>query len=381
MQVSPRYREKSLAVEAALRATFAFENEAAPFIVFDVNYWLFGELSENVPPDYCGPDPSRMIEFQAGKIERHLRQYDDAYIPYLMPWYGTGVLASAFGVPIKFQEGMDPAVDLPPVRDIGQLKDLCRPDPQKDGLMPRVLATIRAMRLKTDFPVSFTDCQGPLTTALQIVGYDNLIYWMYDHPGKVHDLLHLVTQALIDWVKLQKEAAGCGLADDCYALGAKIPSGLGGVWIADDDSVIFGDELYREFAVPYNSRILQAFGGGAIHYCGKSSQHVESFLKTEGLRAIHNATLDDLETAARLRRALAEQEIVFMVSDYNVDDEAIEPYYERLFRVMGTRGLIVLAYVCPGVSLRRGKYDAARRDPLKVGRAIEAAIRKYNRPR
>ena len=377
MQVSPRHRERSLAVEETLRQVFAFENQRAPYIVFDANYWLFGELPEDIPPDYCGPDPGRMIEFQVQKIERHLREHDDAYIPYLMPWYGTGVLASAFGVPVKFQEGMDPAVGLAPIRDAGQLGDLKRPDPQRDGLMPRVLQTIRAMRQKSDLPVSFTDCQGPLTTAMQIVGYDRLIYWMYDYPEKVHELMGLVTEALIDWVKLQKAVAGCGPAGDCYVLGVKVPDGLGGVWIADDDSVIFGDELYREFVVPYNGRILTAFGGGAIHYCGKANQHIESFLETDGLRAIHNATLDDLETASRLRHALAEKKIIFLASDYTVADDAIERYFEELFARLGHRGLVVISYVAPGVALRRGKYDAARRDRHAVGLAVERAIRKY----
>ena len=39
-----------------------------------------------------------MIAYQSLKIDRHMREYDDCYIPFLMPWYGTGVLASGFGV-------------------------------------------------------------------------------------------------------------------------------------------------------------------------------------------------------------------------------------------------------------------------------------------
>lgn len=81
-----------------------------------------------------------------------------------MPWYGTGVLASGFGVNVKFQDRMDPAVDLPPISDVGQLKDLRPPNPEEDGLMPRVLNAIRTMRERSDLPVGVTDCQGPLTS-------------------------------------------------------------------------------------------------------------------------------------------------------------------------------------------------------------------------
>ena len=229
------YQQRSLAVEQSIRSAFRFENETAPYLIYDANYWLFGDVAENIPLDYCDADPGSMIDFQVQKIRRHVADYDDAFIPFLMPWYGTGVLASGFGVEIKFQQRMDPAVALPPISELRQLKDLKSPDPERDGLMPRVLNTIRTMRRRTGLPVGVTDCQGPLTTALQIIGYDKMIYWMHDHPEAIRDLMQQVTDALIDWVRVQKEAAGQSMEDDAYVLGIKIPGGYGGVWMSDDD--------------------------------------------------------------------------------------------------------------------------------------------------
>jgi hypothetical protein len=336
-------------------------------------------VPENIPPDYCDADPSGMIGYQTRKIQRHVQDYHDCYLPFLMPWYGTGVLASGFGVPVKFLDRMDPAVDLATIREVEQLKDLKRPDPRKDGLMPRVLDTIRTMRQRGDLPVGVTDCQGPLTTALQIVGYDKLIYWMYDHPQAIHDLMQQVTDVLIDWVRLQKEVAGQRIDDDAYVLGVKIPAGFGGVWISDDDSVIFGNDLYREFVLPYNSQVLRAFGGGAIHYCGTANQHIDNYLATDGLTAIQNLNLDNLDGAARMRHALAEKGIVYITADFNLDDDYIDAYYEMLFRKMGTRGLIVAAYIAPAISLAKGRYVSAHRDPQRTGQMIEQAIVKHNR--
>lgn len=380
MLTCPRYHQRSLDAQERIRAAMEFRNETAPYLIYDVNYWLFGDLPENIPPDYCDADPASMIACQSAKIDRHMEQYDDCYIPFLMPWYGTGVLASGFGVPVKFQPRMDPAVDLPPLRDVGQIRELRRPDPEKDGLMPRVLQTIRTMRATTDLPVGVTDCQGPLTTALQIVGYDKMIYWMHDHPGAVHELMDKVTDSLIDWVRVQKAAAGQRADDDAYVLGIKLPSGSGGVWISDDDCVIFGPELYREFVVPYNSRVLRAFGGGAIHYCGTATQHIGNYLATDGLTAVQNFTLDRLDEAAKMRGALAEKGIIYMVADFCVGDRRIEPYFEELFHRLGTRGLLVASYIAPAVSLCSGQYAASRRDPQAMGQTVEAAIRKYNRP-
>jgi uroporphyrinogen-III decarboxylase len=380
MLTSTRYRDKSLAAEEMIRAAFAFENDTAPYMINDVNYWLFGDLPANIPPDYCGEDPTPMIDFQVQKIERHMAQYDDIYIPFLMPWYGTGVLASGFGVDVLFQDKMDPAVDMSKITDVAQLKDLRKPDPEKDGLMPRVLNAIRQMRQRTDFPVGVTDCQGPLTSALQVLGYEKLIYWMFDHPEAIHDLMQLVTDALIEWVTLQKQAAGQEMTDDAYVLGIKVPGGYGGVWMSDDDSVIFGPELYREFVVPYNAQVLKAFGGGSIHYCGNANQHIENYLATEGLTSIQNLNLDNLDAAARMRDALAERKIPYLVADFSVADERIDDYYRTLFEKMGTRGLIVTTYAAPAITLSEGQYAQASRDPLAVGKEIERAIIKYNRP-
>ena len=379
MQTPMCFRNRNLASEETILAAFRFENETAPYLIYDANYWLFGDVREHIPSDYCDEDPSSMIRYQLDGIERHVANYEDAYIPFLMPWYGTGVLASGFGVNIKFQDCMDPATDLPPISDVAQLGDFKPPDPERDGLMPRVLNTIRVMRGQSGLPVGVTDCQGPLTTALQIIGYDKMIYWMHDHPEKIHDLMQMVTEALIDWVRVQKEVAGQRLEDDAYVLGIKIPGGYGGVWMSDDDCVIFGPELYREFVVPYNSRVLGAFGGGSIHYCGTATQHIENYLTTEGLTCIQNLNLDNLDEAAKMRRALAEKGIVYMTADFNVKDDYIDEYYRSVFAKMGTRGLIVAAYIAPAITLSGGQYAAGHRNPLATGKAIERAIRKYNR--
>ena len=379
MQTSSRYHDHSLATEKTIRSAFLFENETAPYLIYDANYWLFGDVPEHIPIDYCDVDPTSMIRYQQEGIERHMANYDDAYIPFLMPWYGTGVLASGFGVNIKFQPCMDPAVDLPPISDVRQLDDLRPPNPEKDGLMPRVLNTIRVMRQRSDLPVGVTDCQGPLTTALQIIGYDKMIYWMHDYPEKIHELMQTMTDALINWVKVQKEVAGQRMEDAAYVLGIKIPEGYGGVWMSDDDCVIFGPELYREFVVPYNSQVLKAFGGGSIHYCGTATQHIENYLATEGLTCIQNLNLDNLDAAAKMRHALAEKGIVYMTADFNVEDDYIDEYYRNVFAKMGTRGLIVAAYIAPAITLSRGQYGSGNRDPLETGKAIERAIHKYNR--
>lgn len=365
--------------ESTLKEVYEFRNRKAPHIIYDVNYWLFGELPAHIPPGYCSSDASIMTEYQMRKIERHMRLYEDAYIPFLMPWFGTGVLASGFGVEVVFQEGMDPAPNLPTITDVAQLEELKKPDFEKTGIMPLALNAIRHMKSRTNLPVGVTDCQGPLTTAMNTIGYDKMIFWMHDYPEKIHALMQFVTDVLIEWVRYQKELAAQPLDGGAYVLGIKIPEGYGGVWISDDDVVIFGPELYREFVVPYNSQILKAFGGGAIHYCGTANQHIDNFIATEGLKAIHNMTLDNLDGAAVMKKALTEKGIVYIVGDFSVKDENIEEYYRRLFQKLDPSGLIVASYITPAVALDAGKYIVLERDSEALGILTDRAIRKYNR--
>jgi len=181
----------------------------------------------------------------------------------------------------------------------------------------------------------------------------------------------LVSDALIAWVKFQKERAGQPLTGGCYPLSIKVPEGFGGVWLSDDDSVIIGTEQYNEFVRPYNERVLAAFGGGCIHYCGDSTQNIGNYCNTRGVTAINNFTLDNFEAAAKIRRALRDKGIVYMACDFAPAEQRLADYYRELRKAMdGTEGLIVGAYIAPAVALDKGSYAAASRDRVELARRV-----------
>ncbi len=364
--------------EAELANAFQFKNKKAPVVIVDTNYWTFGDLADDIPSDHY-TDPASAFRYQMDKIERHFTNIpNDAYIPFLHPWYGTGVLASAFGIKLICNPKADPAVDIAQMQHPEEIDSLTLPVPGESGAMQTVIQMMDYFMAHTDLPVVFTDCQGPLSTAFQIVGYDKMCYWMYEDPDRIHKLMTLVSDALIAWVRFQKEHTRQALTGGSFPLSVKVPVGYGGVWMSDDDSVLMSGDLYNEFVRPYNEKILEAFGGGCIHYCGNSTQNIENYCNTKGVTAINNFNLDDLESAGKIRRALRERGIVYMACDFVPADHRIDDYYRELSKVMdGPEGIIVCSYIAPSIALEKGQYEALDRDRDLLTTRVFGSINKY----
>ena len=122
----------------------------------------------------------------------------------------------------------------------------------------------------------------------------------------VHDLLTLVTDAFIAWVKAQKAVTGEPL-DVCYGeQGVWIPPPCG-VWIADDEAVNLPPHLYEEFLAPQYARIFRAFGGGVLHFCGNGAHLGAIIRRIDGLRAVNTGPMGCPANFAALQQALGGQ--------------------------------------------------------------------------
>ncbi|MEI8234988.1 MAG: uroporphyrinogen decarboxylase family protein [Verrucomicrobiota bacterium] len=333
-----------------------------PFIVSDVNYWLSGESAELIPADYF-TNPASMMRYQTDKIRRHMARYDDDYVPFLFPWYGTGVLPSALGAEILFQEKLDPAVHGAIITEPEQVRKLDFPDFHKDGLMPRVLETIRYFREHSDLPISCTDPQGPFTTALTLVGPETLFLWLYEYPQAVHELMEFTTELFIRWVKVQKQEIGADRGRDCFPHGILLPSEFGNVWLCDDDCGQISTEQYLEFVVPYNSKVFREFGGGTLHFCGSAEHQIENFAATEGLVGLNNFCMGNFRQVYKMQ-ACFENRIALKVCDFV--PLHIKEYYAELFRHLQRKGTIVSSYILPELALNNGKYEIIMRPAEKL---------------
>jgi hypothetical protein len=355
-----RFEARLARVDALTEDVFAFRPVARPPIAAQSAwYFLFGRRPETIPDDLF-TDPAAMLANQERLGYDHLRTIDDDYIPYVMPWFGTVVAASAFGCKVGFPPKQDPAVDPSwyPVRTVEDIDNLRIPDPEQDGLMPTVLRYLRYFKEHAALPIGITDFQGPLTTANQLMGYDSLIYLMYDEPEAAHRLMDKITTGLIEWVRAQKAVIG---EPDTYCIGdQQVYIGpRAGVWFSDDDAVLVNADLYREFVVPYNSRILKAFGGGFVHYCGNATHHADNFLATEGLVGLNIFPLHNLQSVADLQAKTTGNLVLFILDFTPVDYGA---YADDFVRLIDPRGVAIVSHYSPIVGLLpSGRYEPVER--------------------
>ena len=359
VRLAEKYSDRINNSFSKIKSAFKHEpNAEMPKLIMDINYWVSTMAIGDIPENYF-TDHSVMFDYQIKSITRHMEQIDDDYIPALFPWYGTGIIPSAMGCEVSFVEKMDPAVESKVVFTPEDVKSLKMPDPYKDGLMPRVLETIDYMVANADIPVAITDNQGPFNIALCLCGPEVLFLWMYEHPKAVHELMDFCTEALIEWIKVQKKHTEKGQDTGIFPHLIKLPEEFGGIYLCDDDCSVISAAHYKEFVVPYKARVLKAFGGGTIHFCGSAMHQLQNFLQTEGLTGINNFCMGDFKQVAKMQE-LFEDKIVLKVCDFT--PLHIKKYYTELFSFLKSKGTIVGSYVAPELALDEGKYHIVSRD-------------------
>ena len=355
-------KEQSNRITDRIASAYRHENEKSPWLVYNMNYWLDGERPDAIPDDYF-TNPASMTRFQADRMRVHMERYQDNFIPFLFPWYGTGVLPSALGVEVLFHPKQDPSPGMPVVKELADIDKLVKPDPYKDGLMPEVLKCIDFMRANTDLPVSVTDSQGPLTTALHLCGVENMFVWMCNYPDEAHRVMDFCAEAIIEWTLVQKKHADQAVDSGAWPHGILLPEGFGGIWLADDDITQLPEDLYREFVVPYNAKVLKAFGGGTIHFCGSARHQLDNLAATDGLTGVNNFCMGDFEQV-RMMQEKFENRFALMICDFMPLE--VEDYYAELLSGLRTKGNIVSSYFAPLYALHKGSYERADRENLEV---------------
>jgi len=211
----------------------------------------------------------------------------DDFVPYLYPYQGVTVFASAFGCPVRFFDHTAPWVE-PLIRAEDppeKVYDLPKPA-VTDGQLGTILEYTDYFVAETGgrYPIGLTDSQGPLDVAYLVWEPSAFMLAMYTNPKEVHHLMRLVTDLLIAFVKEQRARSPQFMPCHCPPLW--LPEGQG-ISINDDCAAVLSPKLYREFALPYINELSEEFGGIVIHSCGNFTHQFDNLAQVHNLRGLN----------------------------------------------------------------------------------------------
>jgi hypothetical protein len=136
------------------------------------------------------------------------------------------------------------------------------------------------------------DFQGPMDVTELLVG-SSIFTDLIDRPEDVHMVLRSVTRtyhALMGrWLKLVPPPGDWTVHWNMLHRGT--------IMLRDDSATNLSPAMFEEFVEPYDSQLLQAFGGGAMHFCGKGDHFIEVAASIPFLFAVHMSQpeLNDIE--------------------------------------------------------------------------------------
>jgi hypothetical protein len=220
--------------------------------------------------------------------------------------YGTGILPTLFGCKLYMME--EALNTLPTALPMGRermraLLDEGVPD-VRAGLGEAAFDTAeRFLEVFERYPnigrhvaLYHPDAQGPIDV-LELVWGSDMFYAFYNDDTTLRDMLNLVTDTFIDFISKWHDMVG-------WPEGYASHWGLlhkGGVTIRNDSLMNLSPQMYVDFIRPMDQRILDKFGGGIIHFCGRGDHFIEEMSKMRGLTgiAMSQPHLNDMDSIYR----------------------------------------------------------------------------------
>lgn len=176
---------------------------------------------------------------------RSIRQFERIMqLPGFWSEYGMCTEPSAFGAKSVFWENAFPTVEKT-IHDYNEIDRLTKPNCQTDGLLPLVLKRLTSTRQSIEaagHQIRFAVARGPLNIASYLLGHTEMLIGVKTEPERIHRLLALVTDFLVDWIALQ----------------TKTFDSIDGIFLLDDLMGFLGKDDFEEFAVPYFKTIFES---------------------------------------------------------------------------------------------------------------------------
>jgi hypothetical protein len=252
---------------------------------------------ELFPYEEAFDDPEKMLYNELVRTVGGTSTYTsillkDDFPPHIRSNHGIGILSSLFGARCRIINNNMPWVEHIEPDEIR--KAVGRGVPELDqALGKKVLGThhFYLEKLK-EYPKCFRcvritqpDLQSPFDIAHLLIGND-VFFGVIDYPDLVHELLAVLTQTYIAFRNKVDPLLTDRAGDEAVYLHGCLFGGK--VLLKDDTAIInLSGEMHRAFSKVYNDGILEAFGGGSMHYCGPSRAWAHDAIGSPWLRGIN----------------------------------------------------------------------------------------------
>ena len=207
--------------------------------------------------------------------------------------YGTGIMSSLFGAKVfimpREQNTLPTTMPFDSVDDVKRVLDAGVPDTD-NALGSKVFAFGEFCKeVFKDYPniekyvvVYHPDTQGPLDITELLWGGE-LFYALYDDPDLVHETLKLATDTYIKfldrWFAMYPNRKDMNVHWDFWM--------KGNICIRDDSAMNLSPDLYEEFGYKYDKYLLDYYGGGTVHYCGRGDHYIDILTAAPTLTGIN----------------------------------------------------------------------------------------------
>lgn len=221
--------------------------------------------------------------------------------------YGSSIAPLLFGVEVfVMDEELETLPTSRPLNEVAAIRRLIAagvPD-LRTGYGARVLEMgQRFAEIARQYPkigkyvfIYHPDMQGPMDIC-EVVWGSTIFYAALDDPGLVKELLELAVATYIAFMRAWEQIVP-------FRPDGNAHWGLyhkGKIMLRDDSAMNFSKRMFEEFIGPYDQRLLDEFGGGAIHFCGKGDHYIPAMTQLRGLHAINLSQphLNDMEKVYR----------------------------------------------------------------------------------
>jgi uroporphyrinogen-III decarboxylase len=174
-----------------------------------------------------------------------IRAFPDAFfLPGFWSEYGMCTEPSAFGAVSIWEEDQFPFARRI-LRSVAEAELIEKPNPRKDGLLPFVIKRLEHLRPEIEnsgHKIRFAVARGPLNIASFLMGATEFLMALKTDPERMHHLLTIITDFLVDWIAWQRE---------CFPT-------IDGILLLDDIVGFISRRDFETFGLPYLKRAFSA---------------------------------------------------------------------------------------------------------------------------